>query len=267
MTGGAGNDIYYVDNSADLVIQAANAGNDRVLSSADFTLGDNVERLDLTGSAITGTGNGLDNILAGNAAANKLFGGDGNDTLNAGSGADEMTGGIGNDIYYVDNIGDVVIEALNAGNDRILSSVDFTLGDNVDRLYMSGSAINGTGNGLANLIDGTAGHNVIKGGGGADVIIGGGGDDDLYGEAGNDSFIFGLASGHDTIFDFEADPAGGQDKIDLQTRGIHVGTFAADVSITASGIDTLIQFIGGDSITIKGVDSAIIDITDFKLLI
>ena len=117
------------------------------------------------------------------------------------------------------------------------------------------------------MIDGTAGHNVIKGGGGADVIIGGGGDDDLFGEAGNDSFIFGLASGHDTIFDFDADPAGGQDKIDLQTRGIHVGTFAADVSITASGIDTLIQFIGGDSITIKGVDSAIIDITDFKLLI
>ena len=154
-----------------------------------------------------------------------------------------MTGGIGNDIYDVDNIGDVVIEALNAGNDRILSSVDFTLGDNVDRLYMSGSAISGTGNGLANLIDGTAGHNVIKAGGGADVIIGGGGDDDLFGEDGNDSFIFGLASGHDTIFDFDADPAGGQDKIDLQTRGIHVGTFAADVSITASGIDTLIQFM------------------------
>ncbi len=267
MSGGIGDDVYYVDNSADVVIEGLSAGNDRVFSSADFALGDNVERLDLTGSAITGTGNGLANIITGNAAANKLFGGDGGDTLIGGTGADEMTGGIGDDVYYVDNIGDVVIEAAGAGNDRILSSVDFTLGDNVDRLYMSGSAINGTGNGLANLINGTAGHNVIKAGGGADVIIGGGGDDDLFGEDGNNSFIFGLASGHDTIFDFDADPAGGQDKIDLQTRGIHVGTFAADVSITASGLDTLIQFIGGDSITIKDVAPASIDITDFKLLI
>ncbi len=267
MSGGIGDDTYNVDNAGDVVIEAVGAGSDRVISSISYTLADNVERLDLIGSAITGTGNGLDNVLAGNLAANKLFGGDGNDTLNGGGGADEMTGGTGNDIYYVDNSADVVIEALNAGDDRVYSGADFTLGNNVERLYMTGTAINGTGNGLANLINGTAGHNVIKGGGGADIILGGGGDDDLFGEAGNDSFIFGLASGHDTIFAFDADPAGGQDKIDLQTRGISTASFAGSVSISASGLDTLIQFIGGDSITIKDVAPANIDITDFKLLI
>ena len=199
MSGGTGDDTYTVDNAADVVFEATGAGTDRVNSSIDYTLTDNVERLYLTGSAITGTGNGLDNILAGNLAANKLFGGAGNDTLNAGGGVDEMSGGVGDDVYYVDNSADVVIEAANAGNDRVYSGADFTLGDNVDRLYMSGTAVNGTGNGLANLINGTAGHNVIKAGGGADVIIGGGGDDDLFGEDGNDSFIFGLAcrSRHD----------------------------------------------------------------------
>jgi Ca2+-binding RTX toxin-like protein len=268
MSGGVGDDTYTVDNAADVVFEATGAGTDRVNSSIDYTLTDKVERLYLTGSAITGTGNGLDNILAGNLAANKLFGGAGNDTLNAGGGVDEMSGGIGNDIYYVDNSADIVIEAANAGNDRVYSGADFTLGDNVERLYMTGTAVNGTGNGLANLINGTTGHNVIKGGDGADVILGGGGDDDLYGEAGNDTFIFGPDAGHDTIFTFDADPAGGQDRIDLQTRGITADTFESQVSISASGpLDTLIQFLDGDSITIKDVASANIDFTDFKLLI
>src|SRR5205085_2765636 len=75
MVGGTGNDLYYVDNSADIATEAAGEGIDWVVSTASFTLSDNVEHLALTGSAsISGTGNGLANSLVGNDAANILNG-------------------------------------------------------------------------------------------------------------------------------------------------------------------------------------------------
>lgn len=57
-----------------------NQGTDTVYSSVGYDLGDNVERLYLTGSdAIDATGNARDNRIAGNEAANVLTGGAGKD--------------------------------------------------------------------------------------------------------------------------------------------------------------------------------------------
>ncbi len=172
MRGGDGDDTYYVDNRGDRVIEssAAAGGIDRVRSSVDFALGNYVEQLILTGTAIRGYGNALANTIYGNAAANLLDGR---------AGADTMRGGAGNDTYYVDDAGDVVIEASAAdGTDTVRSSVSFTLGNYVETLILTGSApVNGTGSALDNMIYGNAGANVLDGGAGADVMRGGNGND------------------------------------------------------------------------------------------
>lgn len=160
MVGGAGNDIYVVDNAGDVVTEAASAGIDTVQSAITYTLPANVENLTLTGSAaINGTGNALANTLTGNTAANVL------------------TGGAGNDIYVVDNVGDVVVENLNEGTDTVQSSITYTLTANVENLTLTGAAaINGTGNALANTLTGNSAANVLAGGAGNDVYIVGAGD-------------------------------------------------------------------------------------------
>ena len=170
MQGGAGNDIYVVNDTADVVSEGASAGTDGVEASVSFTLGTNVENIVLTGSAsINATGNTSNNTLTGNAGAN---------LLNGGAGADTMVGGAGNDIYVVDNAGDVVTEGASAGTDTVESSITYTLGANLENLTLTGSsAINATGNTLANTLTGNAAANSLNGGTGADTMAGGLGND------------------------------------------------------------------------------------------
>ena len=154
LAGGAGNDTYIVQNTTDVVTEAASAGTDTVQSSVTYTLGSNVENLTLTGTdAISGTGNTLDNILTGNAGVNTLAGGTGNDT------------------YIIQNTTDVVTEAASAGTDTIVSSVSYTISANVENLTLTGSAnLNGTGNTLNNVITANSGDNVLDGGTGTDTV-------------------------------------------------------------------------------------------------
>ncbi|CAN5397390.1 hypothetical protein BH10PSE7_BH10PSE7_19820 [soil metagenome] len=89
LAGGKGSDLYFVDSSSDKVTEFRNGGIDEVRSSADYTLGKEVENLVLTGDkAIDGTGNGSANHITGNAHANVLDGGLGSDTLKGGKGND-----------------------------------------------------------------------------------------------------------------------------------------------------------------------------------
>ena len=58
------------------------------------------------------------------------------------------------------------------------SSVNFTLGANVENLTLTGSgAINGTGNADANIINGNGSDNTLDGAAGADNLAGGDGND------------------------------------------------------------------------------------------
>lgn len=233
LVGGQGDDTYYVEEPGDAVVEAAGEGVDLVSSTAAaYTLSDNVEKLTLTGSAsINGVGNSLDNTITGNTGANvldgaegadtltggtgddTLLGGAGNDKLTGSAGADRMQGGTGDDTFYVDEPGDVAIEEAGEGEDLVSSAISFTLGDNIEKLTLSGSvAINGagnsldntiTGNGAANLLNGAQGADTISAGGGDDTLDGGAGADRLTGGNGVDRFVFqkGQAAG-DTVTDF-----------------------------------------------------------------
>ena len=97
LTGGLGDDVYIVDNQLDIVIENDGEGSDTVESSVDYSLAAHLESLVLTGSAITATGNELDNILTGNELENSLIGGEGNDLLIGGKGNDQLDGGQGQD--------------------------------------------------------------------------------------------------------------------------------------------------------------------------
>jgi Ca2+-binding RTX toxin-like protein len=179
MIGGADNDLYVVDNAGDSVVELAGGGNDTVQSTIGFTLAANVENLELKGIAnVSGTGNTLDNRITGNSGNNALNGGGGNDRLDGGLGHDAMAGGTGNDTYFVDSAGDVVTEAAGEGTDMVNAAVSYTLGANVENLFLTGTGnINGTGNALDNQLYGNAGNNVLDGGAGSDLMTGGAGDD------------------------------------------------------------------------------------------
>jgi Ca2+-binding RTX toxin-like protein len=202
MAGGLGNDTYYVDDAGDTISEAADAGTDTVMSSISYTLGANLEKLTLTGTAaINGVGNNAGNVLTGNGAANHLTGGSAGDSLDGGGGADTLAGGLGDDTYYVDNVGDNVVENDGGGNDTIFSTVSYTVkGRYVETLHLLGTGnINASGNNLANTLVGNDGDNVLDGSGGADSMSGGLGNDTYYVDNVGDTIVEAADAGTDTV--------------------------------------------------------------------
>lgn len=264
LVGGTGNDTYVVDDRSDRVIERDGEGVDTVFAEVDYTIGDYVENLFLVTGASEGTGNALNNhlygtnfgdtlsgldgndLLKGWAGDDKLYGGGGNDRLegaegddylDGGTAADTLYGGMGNDTFVVDNVGDLVREFNSAGRggvDTVFSSINYTLARNVENLTLTGSAINATGNELANVMHGNALDN---------VIIGRAGNDMLWGDGGADVFAFAKGSGKDVIVDF----AWG-DSIDISSWH-----FDAAPSLSSVSGGTLIDLGLGDTILVQGV--------------
>jgi Ca2+-binding RTX toxin-like protein len=199
--------------NADTLTAAVNTGADSLSGLG----GD--DRLDGGGgNDLLDGGSGADDLY-GDAGNDTLLGGDGADYLQGGSGSDRMDGGAGSDTYYVDSAGDVVVESLSGstgGSDRVYAGVSYTLGANVEGLYLTGSgSIDGSGNSLANRIYGNGADNklfgygggdILSGGAGADTLNGGSGADTLSGGSGADRFVFAHGqAGGDRIVDFASD--------------------------------------------------------------
>ncbi|NIX75887.1 calcium-binding protein [Microvirga terricola] len=151
-----------------------------------------------TAFADTLSGGDGDDHLRGQAGNDILDGGAGNDTLDGGADADVLKGGAGNDIYYT-TAGDQVVEDANAGDDTVVSTVNWQLGGNIENLVLTGTAQYGTGNELANSITGNSGNNVLDGSAGADTLIGGAGDD-IYIVDALDTVVEAPGGGIDTVY-------------------------------------------------------------------
>ncbi len=255
MRGGTGNDVYVVDSPGDGVDEAKNpsGGLDTVLSSiAFYALPAGVENLQLTGSAVYGTGNSLNNLLTGNNRDNQLAGRAGDDVLDGGAGNDHMAGGAGNDRYLVDSAGDVVDEAGSGGTDTVVSSLaSYCIGANIENLELASGVegLNGTGNALANLLvgnDGTnelsglegndtilglGGHDLLGGGAGDDVLDGGLGADSMSGGAGNDRYVVDDAG---DIVDETSTGSGGTDTVVSSIAAYTLATEVENLVITAA---------------------------------
>ena len=201
MVGGQDNDTYYVDTEMDDTIEEAgrDSGHDTVYATVDHVLQANVEVLYLTGTAVIGVGNSLDNWIYGNSLNNTLAGSagaedDGDDHIDGGTGADYMSGGRGDDWYYVDNADDYVAEARVAGwgNDKIVSTINYALTDDegVENLFLAhaSGAISAIGNSLDNTIGGNELNNWLMGGDGNDDLQGAAGADTMWGGRGDDEY-------------------------------------------------------------------------------
>ncbi len=234
--GGAGNDtVSFADAAHGIYLTLAT-------TKPIDTIGAGTVQLKSIENAI---GSQFDDTLYGNKDANRLDGGAGNDRLKGGAGddhllggagddtlfgqagADLMEGGTGNDVYYVDDAGDQVVERGDDGGiDKVFATISYTLGDHVERLTLAKGAgnINGTGNAANNTIVGNEGDNVLSGGGGIDSLTGG---------AGHDTFVFDtspLAIGRTVIRDFVS----GEDKIALSLTAFGAGFYGQPAGALAA---------------------------------
>ena len=227
-------------------------------------------------NGIVSLGDGADSFYGSLLAANSVDGGLGNDTivggagndaLNGGADNDTMTGGLGNDTYYVDSTLDVIVEKVSQGTaDRVKASASYTLGlaanYNIEILETSNAAgmtaIDLTGNTLAQSIFGNAGANILNDGVGSSA-------DTMTGYAGDDTYIIHNAS--DKVIEANL---GGTDHIQtavsfaLATTSyvetLETTNAAGTTAINLYGNDLLGQTItgnAGNNILSGGTDTAV----------
>ncbi|MEM6899200.1 MAG: calcium-binding protein [Pseudomonadota bacterium] len=223
--GGDGHDTLKGGNQSDTLY--GEGGNDTLFAQVDGT------RTETVANTLDG-GAGSDQLY-GAAGEDSLLGGAGNDSAEGASGNDAIFGGDGNDTLKGGNDSDVLYG--EDGDDTLYAQVQGTRTETA-----------------ANTLDGGAGNDELIGAAGADILDGGHGNDTLTGEAGADVFVFGGASGADTITDFE----NGTDLIDLSTSAL---TFGA-LTISTDGADAIIDLTNGNSIRLNGAANQV-DETDF----
>ncbi len=246
LNGGDGADILNGDAGGDVLNGGLGADTLNGGSEADKLNGEDGD------DALLG-GDGNDQLFGG-AGIDTLTGGAGADTLDGGGQADILVGGADNDIYIVNNAGVTINELAGGGYDIVRSSVSLTLAAEVEALQLQGSGdLNGTGNALANNLQGGSGNNILSGGAGVDTINGNDGNDRIIGGEGNDlmrgglgadvfavSHVFGSVLETDQIHDF-SDAEG--DYIDLS--GVFAGVISEVAAFTRTSGEMTLSFGGG----------------------
>jgi Ca2+-binding RTX toxin-like protein len=215
-------------------------------AASDYTLPAEIRNLVLEGSGdFSGTGNALANVIAGNI---------GNNVLDGATGADTLIGRAGDDIYVADETADTVVEAANEGVDTVLTSVSYTLSDNVENLTLTGAAeVSGTGNALDNVLTGNSEGNMLYGDAGADKVTGGAGNDHVDGGVGDDTYVYNLGDGLDELVD-----SAGVDELCLGA-GLSLDNVAIRVTANGSGDVAHLRVLdaSGSELPDQGIDFAV----------
>ncbi len=299
-TSGNANAGLITDQAGNPLLTFANRVVETYQSAANVTsLGNNgltlpatsYTNLVLTGTAITGNGNGLANTIYGNTAANSLDGKAGNDSINGGDGAD---------IYIVAGSADHAVaefkDSGSSGSDQVRftsttanQSLHLFAGDTGLEEAVIGTGSTGTatttgstslsldasevlnalsikGNNGANSLLGSAfgdsllgngGVDTIHGNGGNDAISGGAGRDVLTGEGGIDTFIYTMLSDSSLQLS-KSNSAANHDRItdlDLDSGDGVVDRIDGPTAIAAGGVTMLATAV--TNLTASGISAVL----------
>jgi hypothetical protein len=219
--GGAGDDVLNAGGGSQGVFAYGDDGNDTLRGNA----GDD--------NLIGGAG---DDYLIGGSGKDVLSGGPGYDWLVAGADANMMDGGSGIDTVDFSGSADGVNVDLRTALKPVPGLGGYAQGDLISGVE------NLVGSEFADTLIGNEGDNRINGGRGNDLLNGGGG---------ADRFAFAPGFGNDRIEDFNAEPAGGQDFLDLSAFGLTADDFRDRVTIADVGTDALVTVDGDPAQTIR----------------
>ncbi|MCC1493628.1 calcium-binding protein [Cognatishimia sp. F0-27] len=273
LIGGTGNDVFVAGDGADTM--RGEEGNDTVFyvlsparvavnlgvsffqgGFADGDRGSGIENL---------SGSPFDDILVGNALANRieatggantLRGEAGNDTLVSNAGPDLLDGGPGADLASYTGSGARVIINLEIG----YAAGGYAAGDTLISIeQVQGTPLNDriVGSNSGNRLFGEGGSDELNGAGARDLLYGGPGNDTLIGGTGNDVFVFAPGWDNDRITDFED----GADRLDVSALpGINA---PGDLNFLDIGADLRIDAGGADTILLAGMAGTTLTSADF----
>lgn len=240
MTGGNGNDTYVVDNVGDVVNETGTGDGDEIETYFSYSIENNlnIEDLMALGSANSELiGNSLANVMYasdfddGPSPVNVLrgldghdifvfyesgngdiaYGGAGDDTFHAEYASATTYGGTGDDTWHFFYGTGPIIEYANEGIDTVHTIDSYTLGENLENLYIDPTdldtdpwTLTGTGNAQNNHIEVIGDFITLNGLEGNDVLISDRAQTTtLSGGAGADQLYVDALSGVTTLTDFE----------------------------------------------------------------
>jgi Ca2+-binding RTX toxin-like protein len=230
LDGEAGDDTLDGKAGSDILI----GGADTDPADYDLTVNRNVSLDGAPNDGAAGEGDDVDtenvttaggnDVLTGDANANRLEGGNGNDTLDGGGGADTLNGDGDNDVLVGGAAGDILSGGLGTSDtvdysaaagpvtvtigagaddgevgeaDDVKATVENVTGGPGDDTITGSSAANRLSGGVdpdPTANDGDTGNDTLIGGVGNDTLNGFDGDDDLFGEDGADTLNGGLGA-------------------------------------------------------------------------
>ncbi|MBM6592946.1 hypothetical protein [Microvirga pudoricolor] len=227
LDGGKGNDIYYVSNANDVVVEAVGGGEDTVyFSTQSYTAQDGVEIEHLQADTTAAPDIGF--TITGNTYTKTIVGGAYDDYIATGTGtrAMELIGGAGHDTYQIDNANAVINDV--EGDNRVVTSVSYTLASTAKVHHMRTTKNDGV------TLVGNAFNTTIIGGNGVDRLDGGGGTDTLVGGDGSDFYV--VHSNGTVVTEAMGSAAGVNDVVEVKAAWYHV----------ADGVGIEAMWVGDD---------------------